>query len=130
MLNIVLLFLALQGVSPESGTLTTAATSCQSTNSSCVVMQINASTTSVVIQMTGSFAGDVDFEGTADGSSWVPLSATRVGAMSALAQKPVNGAVTAGVFKADVAGLVAVRVRCDKIINGYPQVFMRASQSN
>lgn len=58
-------------------------------------------------QVTGTFSATVTFEATLDGSTWVALETTSVGAASTVA----TSTTSAGIFRFNCLGLFQVRAR-------------------
>lgn len=100
-----------------SGAISTDSSDC-SVVSSCVSVELNPTSKTMLIQLTGDFVADIWFEASIDGKNWMPLSAVKLGNSTALSLKSVTGAAVAGAFTAQVAGFSHARVRCSKFIRG------------
>lgn len=75
----------------------------------------------VGIQITGTWAGTLEFEGTINGDTWFSLDATPVPSTTSVNNTTANGA-----WIAQCPGTILVRVRCSTYTSGSPRVFMRA----
>ena len=104
-----------------NGLINAASTDCSTANS-CVTVAPNVPTSSVGVELTGTFAGTFQFEGTIGGSTWVAVNATPVASTTA-----VTSATAAGVWQIAAAGLTGVRVRCSTYSSGAANVALVAS---
>lgn len=77
-----------------------------------------------VIQVTGTFVGTVTFEGTTDGTNWVSISATQIGAGTIL-----STATTTGIFRLAVSGITTIRARISAYTSGSITAIGRASNA-
>jgi hypothetical protein len=68
----------------------------------------------VGVQVTGTFVATLVFEGSADGTNFVSLSAVPSGGTGI----PVTQATTPGIWQTDVTGLSTFRVRCTAFTSG------------
>ena len=68
----------------------------------------------LAVQITGTFTGTVTFECTIDGTNWVALEMTSIGASATVS----TTATAAGIWVADVRGLVQVRARVSAYTSG------------
>lgn len=92
---------------------------------------INADEQSVIIvtdgysqvgfQITGTWAGTLEFEGTINGDTWFKLDAEPFPSGD-----KVNSTTANGAWKAQCATAILVRVRCSTYTSGSAKVFMRA----
>lgn len=73
----------------------------------------------IAIQLTGTWAGTVTFEGTIDGVSWVALNLVPTNSATA-----ASTATATGVWMGNIAGLEAVRARVSAYTSGTVEAFM------
>lgn len=78
----------------------------------------------LAIQVVGAMSATLAFEGTVDGRNWFALNATPTNSNTA-----VTSTTAAGVWFANVAGLIAVRVRCSAWTSGTPTIAIQAVHS-
>lgn len=84
------------------------------------VIQMNArGLGAIAVQLTGTWAGTVTFEGTIDGVTWVALNLVPTNSSTA-----ASTATTTGIWMGNVAGLEAVRARFSAVTSGTVQAFM------
>lgn len=78
------------------------------------MLNLNSNSASAVFQLTGTFSGTVQFEGTANnGASWVAVNAQPTGATTS-----VTAATAPGAWRAGVSGFSAVRLRVSTYSSG------------
>lgn len=75
----------------------------------------------LAIQIVGAMTATLQFEGTIDGTNWFALNATPRN--SAVA---VTSTTAVGVWFANVAGLLQVRIRCSAYTSGTPSIALQA----
>lgn len=69
--------------------------------------------TDVAVQVTGTFVGTVQFEGTVDGSNWVAVQATNLNSGAA-----ATTATAPGLFRINSKGLLKVRANITAYTSG------------
>lgn len=86
-----------------------------------VTMGLPAGASTVAVQVTGTWTGELDFETTVDNSTWVvhPLTSTAAG--------PVTGVATNGIWEGSVGALQQFRVLAASAMTGSASVTMVAS---
>jgi hypothetical protein len=67
-------------------------------------------------QITGTFVGTISFEGTIDGSTFVPVAAVPAAVMPY--GTPVTSATAPGIWTVYSAGFMGVRARCSAYTSG------------
>ena len=77
---------------------------------------------STSVQITGTWVGTVQFEGTVDGSNWFGVNAVPIPSGAFAASATANGQ-----WQIDTGGLSGVRVRCSAYTSGTIVVTIRAS---
>jgi hypothetical protein len=82
-----------------------------------------------MIQVTGTFEADVEFEGTVDGSNWVAVGLQPVATPFTVASVATSTSDTAGVWYGNLPGLKAVRARISDYTSGNVTAFGRAIAS-
>lgn len=76
------------------------------------------------IQIVGTLSATLQFEGTIDGKNWFALYATPTNSNT-----PVSSTTAAGVWFANVSGLIGARVRCSGYTSGSPTIAIVAIHS-
>lgn len=76
----------------------------------------------IAIQVTGTFVGTLQFEGTVDGTNWQPINGVGAGSVSIAQTTTVPG-----IFRLTPAGLAQVRVNATAFTTGLAVVSIRAS---
>ena len=104
------------------GTLTAQDSGACTTAGACLSLRLNSNAGASVVQLTGTFSGTVQFEGSADGNTWVAIAATPVAGGSA-----VTSATGTGAWGMNVSGLSYVRARCSTYTSGTVQVTITSS---
>jgi hypothetical protein len=107
-----------------AGTLTVANAGCVS--GSCVSVSFGvADPASATIQLTGTFVGTVQFEGSADGgTTFVALNGTPLNSAT-----PASSATAVGTFVFHVGSLTDIRARCSAYTSGTVVVNIRSSKA-
>lgn len=130
-LAVFLLFVAAAGYAQVSanGTISAQGSTCATTNA-CVTLQLvntlNAGSGGVAFVVSANAsANTLQFEGSGDGVTWVALNATPYGSTTA-----VTSTTSTGTWQANVAGLVAVRVRCSTFVSGTATIAIQASTAS
>lgn len=95
--------------------LTVTATSCSSTNSSCLIYTVDPSTGAAIFTVSSNSSGNtLQFEATGDGGqTWVALNATPSNGTSAATSTSSTGS-----WQANVAAYTAIRVRMSSLVSG------------
>lgn len=76
----------------------------------------------LAVQITGTWVGTVTFEGTVDGTNWVPING-----VSASTSAPQPTTTVNGVYRLTPSGLASVRVNMTSYTSGTAAVTMRGS---
>lgn len=76
------------------------------------------------VQITGTFVATTTFEGTTDGTNYVSISATQIGAASI-----ATTATTAGIYRLGVSGLTHIRARISAYTSGSVTSIGRATNA-
>lgn len=105
------------GWSARTATLQNAATA----NGNGAIMDVSDLAT-VVFEVRGTFSATVNFEGSLDDVNWYPLRVVQMGAGGLS-----TTATTAGLYRAEVAGLKSVRARISGYVSGSVTVVARGS---
>lgn len=110
-----LLLLCLLALPARAATLST--TTCTSTvRTGCVILDLstlNQSPSTVGVQLSGTWVGTVQFEGSLNGTAYVPVKADPSGSGSWVSEATGNG-----IWGADVAALKFFRVRASALSSG------------
>jgi hypothetical protein len=109
------------GQSNANGFLSVNSTDC-STAGSCVSLAVPPNNGGVAIQIGGTYSGTLQFEGTADGATWVSISGGPLAGGSA-----ATSTTSTGVWLLSTAGLNSVRVRCSAYSSGSPRVYLQSA---
>lgn len=80
---------------------------------------------SLTIQLLGTWTATLQFEFTVDGTNWYSLNMFPNGGTS-----PVTSATANGVWRANVGGMIEVRVRCSAFTSGTANVLLVAMRGN
>ncbi len=126
----VLMFAAYAGAQQKiSGTISAAGATC-AVNNACVVLQLynsqNSSSGGAGITVSANASGNtLQFEGTADGTTWAAINAYPLNSTTA-----ATSTVSTGTWQLNVTGLVAVRVRCSTLVSGTSTIAMQASTAS
>ncbi len=101
----------------------TAQSSDCSTAKSCVSLSKSANDASAIIQITGTFSATLQFEATADGSTWVSISGS-------LLDGSATGTSTTstGAWSFSATGLIGLRARCSTYSSGTASVTVQSAQ--
>lgn len=117
-----------QGQVPTAATLlggqiSASSTAC-ATAVSCVWMAVPTNTATIVVTVSGTYSGTLQFEGSIDGSTFVSMNASSVPA----GQQSVS-TTTTGTFQLAASGFIQVRVRASTLASGIAQVSLSASSA-
>lgn len=117
-----------QGQTPTAATLlggqiSASSTAC-ATALSCVWMAPPQNTGTVVVSVTGTFSGTLQFEGSIDGTTFVSI-----GAQTVPSGVQVTSTTGTGTFVLAVSGFVQVRVRASALSSGIAAVSLSASSA-
>lgn len=107
------------GQQQTNGNITAASTQC--TGTSCVIYSINQSTATVALQVTGTWSGTLQFEGTVSGTESAVPGAPLGGGSS------VTSATANGIWLFSVPGLSSVQVRASALASGTAAVRMQSA---
>lgn len=104
-----------QQLNNAGGTLTAQSTDCSTANS-CVSLALGVNDSTAAVVLSGTWAGTVTFECSADfGRSWQPAAAV---AWASPTATPATTTVSGGGFTIDVAGKTNLRVRDSSFVSG------------
>src|SRR3989442_707788 len=122
-----LLFLLLMaqvahGQSIASGDITVANAACTAT--SCVSMTIYGQSGTIAVQVTGTFTGTLQFEGTLDGTNYVAVNGLPVASATT-----TTSTTATGMWQVSSAGLQKFQVRASALSSGTATIYLRASPS-
>ena len=99
-------------VSAQNANLQAALTSATCPGSGCAVVQ-TVGGAGIGVQITGTFTGTLQFEGSVDGVTFVAVNMTPPNSTT-----PATSATSAGVWTGGVGGLLVFRVRCSAYTSG------------
>lgn len=106
------------------GNITATSANC-TTGSACVAMELDSEKGSAVIGITGTFVATVQFEGTANGTTYFAVQAMPIPSGAG-----VTSATSTGQWRVNVAGLVEVRVRASAYTSGTAVVTISRSSAS
>lgn len=99
----------------QKWTLSAAATTCTTSNTSCLIYQVDAASGGATFTVGANASGNtIQFEATGDGgATWVALNATPSNSTTA-----ATSTTSTGTWQANVAGYTAVRMRMSTLVSG------------
>lgn len=121
---VLLLFPVIASAQSVSGNITAQGSTCATANA-CVSATSNPSQGGGTITLSGTWSGTVQFEASGDGTNWQSLAVT-----------PSSGGNTAtsatgnGIWQANIAGFIGVRVRCSSYSSGTIIVTIQLSSAS
>lgn len=118
----VLLLVAPSAFGQAQWTPPTGLTSTTCPGSGCVNLSVSGMA-GVGVQITGTFVGTLQFEGSIDGVTFAALTMTPIGTSTG-----VTSATAGGVWSGGAGGLSVVRVRCSAYTSGTATVTIQNAQ--